>query len=559
MTTDTVLLDKNAHEKLPPASMSKLMTINMLFEALRDGRIRLDEQFAVSSRAKAMGGSTMFLNETDRPTVEELIKGIVVLSGNDACVVVAEGLAGTEEDFAKKMNERAKTLGLNDSTFANSSGWPHPNQRMSMHDLGRIAERLIDEFPEYYGYFALTEYEHDGRSPDNRFNRNPLLHLGIGADGLKTGHTQESGYGLVGSAVQGGRRIVFAITGLTSERERAEEAERVVNWAFREFVQKTVAEKGTRIAEADVWLGEATRVGLVVGDDLDLLLPSLAQEKLKANVVYTGPIEAADRRGPDTRRIADRHSRHSDGDRPARCRTGRAEGRVQKPSAHRFRHSRQTGDGRDCRAAKLTGGMFITFEGIDGSGKSTQARMLADHLRASGRDVVLTREPGGSPGAEEIRRLVLEGDPDRWSAETEILLFTAARRDHLERIIEPALNAGKIVISDRFADSTRMYQGLSRGDLRGTVDRLHEMMIVREPDLTFLIDMEPETGLARAKGRNGTEERFRGFRRRVAGKDARGFSGTGRRVSRPLPGDRRQPPAEAVAVEVATIAESALA
>ena len=161
-----------------------------------------------------------------------------------------------------------------------------------MHDLVRIAERLIDEFPEYYGYFALTEYAHDGRSPDNRFNRNPLLHLGIGADGLKTGHTQESGYGLVGSAVQGGRRIVFAITGLTSERERAEEAERVVNWAFREFVQKTVAEKGTRIAEADVWLGEATRVGLVVGDDLDLLLPSLAQDKLTANVVYTGPIEA---------------------------------------------------------------------------------------------------------------------------------------------------------------------------------------------------------------------------------------------------------------------------
>lgn len=292
MTTDTVLLEKNAHEKLPPASMSKLMTINMLFEALRDERVSLDEQFAVSSRAKAMGGSTMFLNETDRPTVEELIKGIVVLSGNDACVVVAEGLAGSEEDFARKMNERAKSLGLNDSTFANSSGWPHPNQRMSMHDLGRIAERLIDEFPEYYGYFALTEYAHDGRAPDNRFNRNPLLHLGIGADGLKTGHTQEAGYGLVGSAVQDGRRIVFAITGLTSERERTEEAERVVNWAFREFVQKTVAEKGTRIAEADVWLGEATRVGLVVGEDLSLLLPSLAQERLKANVVYSGPIEA---------------------------------------------------------------------------------------------------------------------------------------------------------------------------------------------------------------------------------------------------------------------------
>ncbi len=152
--------------------------------------------------------------------------------------------------------------------------------------------------------------------------------------------------------------------------------------------------------------------------------------------------------------------------------------------------------------------MFITFEGIDGSGKSTQARLLADALRADGLDVVLTREPGGSPGAEEIRRLVLEGDPDRWSAETEILLFTAARRDHLERTIQPALTAGKIVISDRFADSTRMYQGLSRGDLRATVDKLHSLMIGREPDLTFIIDMDPDLGLARAKGRKGHEERF---------------------------------------------------
>jgi dTMP kinase len=155
--------------------------------------------------------------------------------------------------------------------------------------------------------------------------------------------------------------------------------------------------------------------------------------------------------------------------------------------------------------------MFITFEGIDGSGKSTQARMLADALRAAGREVVLTREPGGSPGAEEIRRLVLEGDPDRWSAETEILLFTAARRDHLERLIEPCLAAGSIVISDRFADSTRMYQGLSRGDLRAVVDQLHALMIKREPDLTFIIDMDPTVGLARAKGRNGNEERFEDF------------------------------------------------
>ncbi len=156
-------------------------------------------------------------------------------------------------------------------------------------------------------------------------------------------------------------------------------------------------------------------------------------------------------------------------------------------------------------------GRFISFEGIDGSGKSTQARLLADALDRAGYDVVLTREPGGSPGAEEIRRLVLEGDPDRWSAETEILLFTAARRDHLERTIQPALDAGKIVICDRFADSTRVYQGVSRGDLRPVVDQLHSLMITREPDLTILIDMDPAQGLSRALGRQGTEERFESF------------------------------------------------
>ncbi len=166
---------------------------------------------------------------------------------------------------------------------------------------------------------------------------------------------------------------------------------------------------------------------------------------------------------------------------------------------------------------------FITFEGIDGSGKSTQARLLADTLRDQGRDVVLTREPGGSPGAEEIRSLVLQGDPDRWSAETEILLFTAARRDHLERTILPALAQGKVVICDRFADSTRMYQGLSRGDLRGIVDQLHQLMIGREPDLTLLIDMDPATGLTRAKARQTSEERFEDFGQALQEQMRRGF------------------------------------
>jgi len=159
----------------------------------------------------------------------------------------------------------------------------------------------------------------------------------------------------------------------------------------------------------------------------------------------------------------------------------------------------------------MTSPRFITFEGIDGSGKSTQARRFADHLRGQGADVVLTREPGGSPGAEEIRQLVLTGDPDRWSAETEILLFTAARRDHLEKTIEPALAAGRYVVSDRFADSTRIYQGATRGDLRGMVDQLHTLMIGREPDLTFIIDMDPAIALERGLARGSGEDRFEDF------------------------------------------------
>lgn len=292
ISTGTVLLSKEAQTPLPPASMSKLMTLNMLFEALRDGRVTLDTRFSVSQRAMNMGGSTMFLNTSDRPTVEELIQGIVVLSGNDACVAVAEGLAGTEDNFARLMNERAKDLGMDNSTFGNASGWPNPAQRMSMEDLGLLATRLITEFPEYYGYFGQREFPYDNRAPQNRFNRNPLLKLGIGADGLKTGHTNEAGYGLVGSAAQGTRRVVFVVTGLTSEAERAQEAERVVNWAFRQFAVKTIAKEGQQFATAPVWMGKEREVGLVAGEELSLLLPGAQLAGLEGEVVFDGPIEA---------------------------------------------------------------------------------------------------------------------------------------------------------------------------------------------------------------------------------------------------------------------------
>ena len=293
VTTNTVLLEKQADVPLPPASMSKLMTLYMLFEALRDNEnITLETRFPVSSRAKAMQGSTMYLDERDRPTVRDLIQGIIVQSGNDATVVVAEGLAGTEDAFARAMNERAAALGLTNTTLTNASGWPSANHRMSVRDLGNLSAHIITDFPEYYGYFAQTEFDYDGRAPQNRFNRNPLLNLGIGADGLKTGHTSEAGYGIVGSAVQGTRRIVFVLTGIDTQQARAEEAERVVNWAFRQFVERKVAEKGERVTDAPVWLGDRDRVALVAAETVTLLIPATQRDAVEARVVYSAPIEA---------------------------------------------------------------------------------------------------------------------------------------------------------------------------------------------------------------------------------------------------------------------------
>jgi D-alanyl-D-alanine carboxypeptidase (penicillin-binding protein 5/6) len=245
------------------------------------------------------GGSTMFLNTQDRVSVEDLLRGIIVLSGNDACVVIAEALSpdGTEAGFARYMTQRAKQMGMDNSNFANSNGWPAAGHMMSVHDLAVLANRLISDFPEYYPLFAEEEFEFDGRAPSNKRNRNPLLKLGIGADGLKTGHTQEAGYGLVGSAKQGDRRVVFVLTGLDSTARRAEEAEAVVNWSFRNFVERTIADAETPIAEAQIWMGAEKTVGLVPEGDLTLLFPVLNDKDVKAEVVYEGPINAPVEKG----------------------------------------------------------------------------------------------------------------------------------------------------------------------------------------------------------------------------------------------------------------------
>ena len=294
LTSGTVLLSKNADLPLPPASMSKLMTLYMTFEFIKSGKLGLDEKLPVSKSAANYTGSTMFLDPTDRVAVIDLIKGIIVLSGNDACAVLAEALSpdGTEAGFAKLMTQRAKQLGLKNSTFKNSNGWPAVGHRMSAQDLGLLAERLITDFPEYYPMFAQQTYEFDGRAPANTRNRNPLLGLDIGADGLKTGHTEEAGYGLVGSAKQNDRRIIFVLSGLGSLEDRAQEAETIVNWAFRQFVMKNYGKSGEEVGKAKVWNGKSKKVGLILEDDLNVMLPVLSSSEPSFSIEYIGPLKA---------------------------------------------------------------------------------------------------------------------------------------------------------------------------------------------------------------------------------------------------------------------------
>jgi serine-type D-Ala-D-Ala carboxypeptidase (penicillin-binding protein 5/6) len=292
--TGTVLMAKNADTALPPASMSKLMTVYMAFEAIADGRLTIDTELPVSDHAVSFDGSSMFLDTTDRVRVEDLLRGVIVLSGNDASVVLAEALSpdGTEAGFARMMTERARELGMLNSTFANASGWPDPGHRMSMHDLGILADHLIRDFPTFYSLFAEQEFLFDGRVPSNTQNRNPILALGLGADGLKTGHTQEAGYGLVGSAVQGDRRIIFVITGLDSPEARRTESERILNWAFRQFALQDIGSAGQQFAQTDVWMGADAQVGLVLADDATLLVPGPGQGEVTAEAVYSGPVQA---------------------------------------------------------------------------------------------------------------------------------------------------------------------------------------------------------------------------------------------------------------------------
>lgn len=294
MNTGSVLFEKNPDEPMPPASMSKMMTVHMVFERLKQGKLKLDDTFIVSENAwrkggAKSGGSTMFLNIGEEVTVDDLLHGIIVQSGNDACIVVAEGLAGSEAAFSERMTARARELGLKNSTFTNATGWPDPNHRTTARDLALLAKLTIQEFPELYKLYAVREFTHNGI---RQGNRNPLLYRNMGADGLKTGHTEASGFGLTASAQQGNRRLILVLNGLPNIKARTEEADRVMSWGFREFGNHELAKAGETLAEADVWLGTENTVPLTVAEDLVITMPRNARQDMTATVRYNAPVPA---------------------------------------------------------------------------------------------------------------------------------------------------------------------------------------------------------------------------------------------------------------------------
>lgn len=292
--TGEYLFEKNITEAVPPASMSKLMTVYILMDKIKDGSIKLDDTFSVSENAwrkggAATGGSTMFLSIGDNVSVENLIKGIVIQSGNDACIVVAENISGSEEDFAVLMNKTAAKLGLKNSSFANSTGLPHPDQKMSMEDLAILSREIIKEFPDLYHYFSEKEFTYNNIKQGNR---NPLLYSMKGADGLKTGHTEEAGFCLAASAVRGDRRLIGVMSGMESNKERSEESERFINWGFREFNNYKLFDKGQVLATAKVWYGKEKTVDLVVDENVVKTLPVAKADNVKVSAEYDEPIKA---------------------------------------------------------------------------------------------------------------------------------------------------------------------------------------------------------------------------------------------------------------------------
>ncbi|MEE8445280.1 MAG: D-alanyl-D-alanine carboxypeptidase family protein [Alphaproteobacteria bacterium] len=287
--TGSVLFAKNADERVGPASMTKMMTVYLLFERLKDGRLSLDSELTVSEKAWRMGGSKMFVEIGKRVKIEDLIRGIVIQSGNDASIVVAEGLGGSEEAFAREMTERGRALGMTGTNYRNASGWPDPDHYTTVRDLAILARATIRDFPEYYHYYAEMNFTFSGIKQGNR---NPLLYKKMGADGLKTGHTVESGYVMVASAIRDGVRVIAVAHGMKSMRQRGVQTERLIEWGFREWARYALFDGGETVAQAPVWMGDADTVPLIIENPLVLSVMRKSRKNMKVKVVYPTAIPA---------------------------------------------------------------------------------------------------------------------------------------------------------------------------------------------------------------------------------------------------------------------------
>jgi D-alanyl-D-alanine carboxypeptidase (penicillin-binding protein 5/6) len=306
--TGAVLMEKNADDLMTPSSMSKLMTVYMVFSRLKEGSLKDSDLLPVSETAWRKHTqwnrgadnsveSTMFLEVHSQARVDDLLRGVIIQSGNDACSVLAEGLAGSEEAFAEQETRKAREIGLTKSTFRNASGMPEPGHQMTAHDLTTLAYRLIADFPDRYPIFSERSFTYNGKKQDNR---NPLIWQNIaGADGLKTGHTEEGGFGLVGSAARNGRRVIVVLNGLPTMKARTEESQRLIEWAFREYEDYSLFKEGEQVTDAEVWLGQAQSVPLQAGKELFVTLPRTARHDMKVVASFTGPIPAPIKKGTE--------------------------------------------------------------------------------------------------------------------------------------------------------------------------------------------------------------------------------------------------------------------
>lgn len=303
--SEAVLFEKNADELVAPASMAKIMTAEIVFNELKGGRLTMDTEFVVSEHAwktggASSGGSSMFAKVNSSVRLEDLLRGLIVQSGNDAAIAIAEGISGTEENFARRMNERARQLGLTKSTFRNPTGYADPAQKVTVRELAMLALHIIRTYPELYKMFGEREFTWN---KIRQLNRNPLFAFNIGADGLKTGYIEESGYGLVGSAVQNGQRLVVVVNGLKTAKDRANESRKLLDWGFRAFESRQLFQEGQVVGEAQVFGGDRRSLPLVSKRPVRVLVPRGETERVTARIVYTGPLRAPVQKGAEVAKL----------------------------------------------------------------------------------------------------------------------------------------------------------------------------------------------------------------------------------------------------------------